>query len=71
MTYIDKWQFTSAIVPKNARVVFSPNLTDYFIQEERKRFLVEIPQAMPSLEKIGWLTGSCSLMSKLRSKGEC
>jgi hypothetical protein len=26
---------------------------------------------MPSLEKIGWLTGSCSLMSKLRSKGEC
>jgi hypothetical protein len=40
-------------VPKNARVVFSPKLTDYFIQEERKRFLVEIPQAIPSMEKIG------------------
>ena len=69
--YIDKRQFISAIVRKNARVVFSPKLTDYFIQEKRKRFLVEILQAMPSLEKIGWLTSPCSLMSKLRSKGEC
>ena len=51
--YIDKRQFISAIVRKNARVVFSPKLTDYFIQEKRKRFLVEILQAMPSLEKIG------------------
>jgi hypothetical protein len=38
MTYIDKWQFTSAIVPKNARVVFSPNLTDYFIQGRENVF---------------------------------
>jgi len=51
-TYIDNRQFTSAIVRENARVFFSPKLMDYFIQGERKRFLVEIPQAMPSLEKI-------------------
>jgi len=70
-TYIDNRQFTSAIVRENARVFFSPKLMDYFIQGERKRFLVEIPQAMPSLEKICWLTGRCSLMSKLRSKCEC